>query len=1014
MNALLYLMASVFVAIVWKYREYLVPRRSNLGDVVVYPVGHRRLARWFTDIPVPTVAARPENPHREAAAARSGFIKFAEMFSQQTGLEPYHVSMSQNQLATHGVRGSRPYHGIKDAVYDEYRVDERSPGSMSVLCDVDFHMDEHELYDLCDGPILMYTWCPIAPAGVSYEVAYQSRGSTWLFEAPDGAHYEHPLWDYNCDTVAIRGPCNTYYTAARIIAIATFATLSCASLAVVVLAIVEGRALGGIIAAVVCVTLLWVVTVAPHGPDTVVCAVRRRDDGHGRSIVFLLPLRKYTQTLNTTVDLAVESGVIKRLSCAARGPLQAMRTMAPQPGVSISHSGHAYAVFAPDSLLAAARSSARQTKGKIYAGTVAAIAQHLGITMNSSESLLVAEYVASDQPEPPLAGLSLRVPATFRIRDRSVQPGPTGPGMTQFMPPLVTPAAVPARCAENTEAMVAVRVRAPRGDVEGDTRVHASIARFVHSLPAGQVRLADALTILEHQSRQTQRTRNEQALISYFGGPANRNAKVNTKAEAVPLGGPPRPITTLEPEPSLRIQRVMYSLTAFAKEHFRAQYSFGMKPAQVAQRVADVAQACRIRGIPCRGTDFSKFDGSVSEALRHFEECLIAKVFHSDDVDEALAAHRECWGNRVSGPFGVKYEQGFARGSGLGDTSVLNTLDNLFVLYHAGAALELCVVGGDDGVVGCTDPALAAASNDLGLVMTVEPFTSHVKFLGRVYGPAVFFGDCNSMCDLTKTLAKFHYTTLTGVTAPEVLRLKLESFSWTDANTPVLSELMRAFGVHRNGSVAPEEASYLSRGHAYDVQYPNDFAGWMEDFFLADCPDAQAVLSWARGSTVGDLTTVPVYPPHGAAKYTCTIDGGVVLNAAELPSGTEANSDKATRERVMAADIKRASRARNRGVSSCALPPALLAKRAKERDMDQLMGDTCALPPAMVAKRLRDKAQAEKRRSGKMPVALGAPTPTEHVPMFRAKGPQRTPRGGLAPAKRGTRIAARADPPCDA
>jgi hypothetical protein len=164
------------------------------------------------------------------------------------------------------------------------------------------------------------------------------------------------------------------------------------------------------------------------------------------------------------------------------------------------------------------------------------------------------------------------------------------------------------------------------------------------------------------------------------------------------------------------------------------------------------------------------------------------------------------------------------------------------------AYAKLGIYGGDDGLsANLTKFASEQASLSVGQKLDLERIYRSdqfgVKFLARHYGPDVWFGSADSMCDIRRQLAKFHLTVHlpSNITREEKLKDKAFAFSLTDTNTPVLGDFVKkALELFPMGPVD----NYVSITGHYGIeldttkQYPNyDGGEWMEHYVATQLTD---------------------------------------------------------------------------------------------------------------------------------------------------------------------------------
>jgi len=277
--------------------------------------------------------------------------------------------------------------------------------------------------------------------------------------------------------------------------------------------------------------------------------------------------------------------------------------------------------------------------------------------------------------------------------------------------------------------------------------------------------------------------------------------------------------------------------------HGQSWFAFGQKLPQLAQTLSNLSRRCAY----IIETDYSKFDGTVSELARQVERAVYLSYFptHKMDLESILSAeiHQTI---RIKGN---KYDSGFSRSSGAPDTCLMNSILNLFVGYIVLGpdAFNIAVFGGDDGVifvpqsrsrliVGNTCPAIVAASKSIGLNIkcVVREHSQTYSFLARTFMP----GDPNSTCQPERLMPKLHVLGFPNI--PEKfrvsrLRMKLENVLQSDRNTPFVGPLIAA----RLKAVAhdrtPVPISMCSENAWWDRvldggPWPNESRPWMLDY----------------------------------------------------------------------------------------------------------------------------------------------------------------------------------------
>jgi hypothetical protein len=183
-----------------------------------------------------------------------------------------------------------------------------------------------------------------------------------------------------------------------------------------------------------------------------------------------------------------------------------------------------------------------------------------------------------------------------------------------------------------------------------------------------------------------------------------------------------------------------------------------------------------------------------------------------------------------------------------------------------------------------------------------------IKFLARVYGPNVWFGDTNSCSDIPRQLAKLHVTVnLPPNVTPEMKLLeKARSFYLTDKHTPYLGDFVNHV-VTIYGRV-PERDEHLEQIERWGSeigtdQYPNEKADWMLDYAHNALPgfdEARFANFLANATTIADCLTPPLClePKPATTKLPVVVGGqrvnpvaaSAIANAATTPGPAASSS----------------------------------------------------------------------------------------------------------------------------
>jgi len=257
--------------------------------------------------------------------------------------------------------------------------------------------------------------------------------------------------------------------------------------------------------------------------------------------------------------------------------------------------------------------------------------------------------------------------------------------------------------------------------------------------------------------------------------------------------------------------------------------------------------------------DLSRMDGRKSEILRVLELLQLIRFYKHCHHEAIRELHRATYNKKAVTKHGQKYDTGFAQLSGAADTAVFNSTDCAFIVYNAFRKMGMTplqawqsigIIGGDDGVTPDVDlDILAACAQEVGQSMTCDVImrgTFGVTFLARMYGPDIWFGDINSVCDIIRTMSKFHTTVHlpANVTPLQKFKEKVLSASFSDSQTPVFGPfLQKALALIREAEIASmsdENARLVLHWNArysLEDQYPNnvDPNGWAFDYVQYEC-----------------------------------------------------------------------------------------------------------------------------------------------------------------------------------
>lgn len=415
----------------------------------------------------------------------------------------------------------------------------------------------------------------------------------------------------------------------------------------------------------------------------------------------------------------------------------------------------------------------------------------------TAADIIFQTLIVSDNPVP----LSLVAPLQRTGRNPNYWrvPGPMeekreSPGFAgrEICPSLRGPAFVPARSAANERWSIEERVIAQANPMTAlPTEFELYAADFINQFatPAEVITPEDVATL---QSKPSQVARNKEALptLHYWLVKMEVVVKSFLKMEAYDSLKDPRNISTLPSEHQLSYS--CFTIPAAKRLAENDWYAFSRTPEEVEQRVHFLANKHK----NVVETDFSRFDGTHSQALYNFELMFLKRMFRPSHHRILDRLHRACHDPKARTASGIPYRTHGSRLSGCSDTSFANTLDNAFVAYcayrrsglsHKDAVNQLGFYGGDDGLSYDIDPVIyMRVAKDLGLKLKVKAKPTHlpVGMLGRIHlNPAAMPG---SIADPVRSITKLHISVDDQVSDDQAAVNKAQGLIITDSKTPIL------------------------------------------------------------------------------------------------------------------------------------------------------------------------------------------------------------------------------------
>lgn len=807
--AALLIMLPLASIVWWRRTKYLTPYFTfwllNHGGLRKPDLEPETLRDKFMKCPYTKVDPIPGHTHPESAADRTAAASFADHMGLLCGGGAYFVQMSRADIRNDRV-GSREHFWVKDLnvprsdLYDSLGDSNIPNEAISVLVDVDQYIDMPDF--LCNNirPTLIYTFQPEACGREAKEYAYCFRNDVVDYRVTGGGQYQHRVWNWSIDNLLL--------------------------------------------------------TTTRYGVKFHVSyLVDRRKTSPDRELVFLTPMGCWYGDKIFVDGQKIEGSRLRRVQMDTGNGFNHLVIHSKQGlNVSVSKVGGYMAATLPMRTYEAILSVGKTSK---YDLNMHVIATFIKADDNREMAAVLLEYYQSEHldAKPPVM-----CPVDQAVRSYQYDPCRYDPAakksLKAFMAPFYNGAFAPDKTKANEEEAIRGRLIAVKPDLlERTPFITKCMREFLERLiPNGS---AQTLVPQEYDDVRSQQARPAQVskLERAMADLANWVSKTFPKSEAYSKVNTPRIISQINTPDKRDYSKFMYPLCELVKQH--PWYAFGKKPKVISQRVVEVL----LHADSAVCTDFSRFDGHVSNLLREFELMVLFRAFRPEHRSQASELHKKQHHLLTIAPLGTKYWVEYARLSGSPETSLFNTLDNAFIAYLAlrstmrdGAYVEadqawagLGIYGGDDGLTADVDaPSYKRAAEMVGqqLEVVVQPrYSPGVKFLSRYYSPAVWDGDLNSCCDIKRQLSKLHTTVALpeSVTPQMKLLEKVRCLLVTDANTPILGDFARRIAALYGKDIVPNAATASVRSwwaqYEKIEQYYNQRDDWMMTLMSDQLPD---------------------------------------------------------------------------------------------------------------------------------------------------------------------------------
>jgi hypothetical protein len=746
----------------------------------------------------------PNHTHGASAADRSTGSLFIDTYCKGLGVRAWYYQKSKADERNHRV-GSRVYYWAKDLTTQPCLFNPL-PDDVLALVDVDHYVDMPNF--LCDNfkPMLLYTFQPSAVSKSDGEYKYTFNGNNEaLYSVSGGATYVHEVWNYNMDTL---------YVSKKIFGM--------------------------------------IYNVCIYNVD-------RRYVDADHALVLMSPVKRWrgiaamfaSELMGTNLErLHVVNGsytrmLVNRKDCLYVSTGKINRYLSITVPIDTDEYIESVALTSKVGLMFA---QVKSKVGEDHSGTAILYEYHISKVGGIPAMVFpLDKYVHGYQFEP-------------RTYDPEAKRA-----IVSFMKPIIDGAFAPDLTESNERQAIKGRIINVRTNTE-KLLVDAFFLRCVDEFTTlllgdfeGKLHPVDYEVVYNKQNRPSQRAILHQS--EYMN--AIRRNKGFLKREAYQSITDPRIISTVNGVDKMNWSMFIYSFSELLKT--MDWCAFGKTPLEIATRVAEVSRHAK----SMNNTDFSRWDGHVSQGFRYLERQVMMRAFRPEYREQLWEIQQTQYGLPCVMSKGTKFDGEWERLSGSAETSDFNTLDDAFTAFLAWrmtrnrsgqwttpveAFDSLGIYGGDDGLTPDVDPwVYAKAAKRMGQKLTIDCTNRGevgVTFLSRYYSPDVWYGSLDSICDIKRTLTKFHTTVRmpNNILPSEKLLDKAFAYALTDLNTPIIGCLVR------------EAVKYLPANYTFQnlagnwnarftdvlVQYPNNYGHWMLEFVKDALPhfDIGTFVSW--------------------------------------------------------------------------------------------------------------------------------------------------------------------------
>ena len=790
--------AGVVVGARWYLRKRQEWRTSDVEarSMVIEKFG-RRLPDLRPSLRVTSIT--PLEPsqfhtHGQAAAFRTAANAAMAESVRGNGREPYHLSMSRADQ-TRGERGKRHFYWDKDLKV-KFQNDEVGENDVIVLTDVDYYLEPRNVFQF-GVPVMMYTLVPTAVEKRAVDYYYKiGPGDVVDYHVSGGGKYQHQLWNYDGDTIAVCHDPERWRLARKVWCwfLDQFEIVFC----------------------------------KPHpflDPRKIVVfdveQMTIQGDPDHRIISFVpsfeVPYGYYwDRPTEFRRRKYVEKGIASLENVVAGTTSIALAT---QPGE---------VTLGTETLSCLSMRLGAKNTPFLIGDIEVFLHDKITVDLKEKASLLFAVLRTSlDLRYHRMVVSTSQIVTNYRpVNERPLEDAkPVGQAITT--PLNATSAVFPAKCADTGAVAIRERVTKLAHDTVPPPIYSKYAGEFIKWLvPKEFIRTGTPVTLEEviaDQDTPIRKARVEQASVR-AGAYAQNTLKTFVKAESYGSVNDPRVITTCSTESLLEFSQFVkgFKQQVLSKSKW---YGPGLTPEETVDRLGEICRGgAADEGLILR--DFSRMDGRNSEWVRkNVTDAAYLRWCRESEHARFKHCVKQVYKRRATmqtgpGPDNSQsYNAGQGTRSGSAGTTDYNTIPNAFVSYctfrEMGLEPEkawksLSIYYGDDSVDRAPCGFAEVCTNvciRLGMVAEceVKKKGEPISYLARIFPDPARFR--TSYADLQRTIPKLH---LSSVTNPDTSRYELalnkaHGYFVTDEHTPIIGDWARTVIALSKGKVPKKE-----------------------------------------------------------------------------------------------------------------------------------------------------------------------------------------------------------------